>query len=462
MSINVDEWGSRGSERLEEESGRAERAQRSLRRVPLGVRVAVAIVVIGLVPIAVHSTYIVQVGINALLMALLAMGLNVVAGWAGLLDLGYVAFYGFGAYVYALLSSNQVGIHLPGLATILIALVAAAGLGTLVGLPSIRLVGDYLAIVTLFFGQAFVQFVTNVDRGVTGGPGGITGVQPLRLLGLHFTSVQDYYYLLLGVVVVVAGLLHNLNRARLGRAWRALREDPVAAEVMGVPVSRVKLLAFGVGAAIAGLTGTVFAAVEYGAYPTSFGPDYLIMVYAVVVLGGTGKLSGVLVAAGVIIAVPEVLRSPEVSTYLFYILVAAAIVGWLRPWRRMLGVLGGAVAVGFVVRAVVGAAAASAIANLGALGAFGRLWMVDLARPGVVADVAFIVLVASVLAVPRLRGLARTLGEAGLVYLAAFVWENLLVLQPSVTRQLFLGALLIVAMNLRPQGLLGEARVEVV
>lgn len=460
--INVDEWGLETEDRLERRSGPVGFAQRSLARTPPSLRGAMFVALLALLPVVVSSGYILQVGVSALLMVLLAMGLNLVAGWAGLLDLGYVAFFGFGAYLYTLLSSSQIHVELPGLLVMLIVLVASAALGAIVGLPSIRLVGDYLAIVTLFFGEAFVQVVTNVAPNVLGGPGGIPGANPLAILGWHVVSVDDDYVLLLVLGTVIGAILFNLNRSRLGRGWRALREDSLAAEVMGVPVNRMKLLAFTIGAAIAGLTGTVFASVEYGAYPTSFGSEYLIMIYAAVVLGGTGSLPGVIIASGVVVILPEILRSPAAADYLFYVLIIVAIVAWIRPLRRMFLILGSIFAIGFASRAVVAAVWPHALGGSPFLGPFGRAVMINLLNPSGPGDVGFIVVVAGLVVAVQVRGIVRDLLIPALVFLTAFVWQNLLVTQPAITRQLFLGALLVAAMNLRPQGLLGETRVEII
>ncbi|HTX01941.1 MAG TPA: branched-chain amino acid ABC transporter permease, partial [Acidimicrobiales bacterium] len=438
------------------------RAQRRLAAVPASARAAAFVAALALLPVVVSSGYIIEVGVSALLMALLAMGLNLVAGWGGLLDLGYVAFYGFGAYLYALLSSPQINVELPGLLVMLIVLVASAALGCLVGLPSIRLAGDYLAIVTLFFGEAFVQVVNNVAPNVLGGPDGIPGANTIDLAGWHVVSVDDDYVLLLVLGSVVGAVLFNLNRSRLGRGWRALREDGLAAEVMGVPVNRMKLLAFTIGAAVAGLTGTVFASVEYGAYPTSFNSQFLVMIYAAVVLGGTGSLTGVILGAGVVIVLPEVLRSPGAADILFYLLTVVGIVAWIRPLRRMLVILSATLVIGFAARAVVAALRPHALAGSAFFGPVGRAFVISFADPSGPGDVSFIALVVAFVAVVQLHGRRRDLLLPVVLYLAVFAWQNLLVQQPQVTRELFLGVLLVAAMNLRPQGLLGQTRVEVV
>lgn len=460
--INVDEWGVETHDRLERLPGVIGVIQRRLAPTPPSARAAALIVALALLPVFVSSSYIIEVGVSALLMVMLAMGLNLVAGWAGLLDLGYVAFYGFGAYVYALFSSPQIHMQLPGLLVIVIVIVTSALLGCIVGLPAIRLVGDYLAIVTLFFGEAFIQVVTNVAPGVLGGPDGIPGANPLNILGWNVVTVDDSYVLLLVLATIVGVILFNLNRSRLGRGWRAVRENSVAAELMGVPVNRMKLLAFTIGAAIAGLTGVVFASVEYGAYPTSFNAPLLIMIYAVVVLGGTGSLPGVIVASAVVIVLPEVLRSPSAADYLFYVLTFVAIISFIRPLVRMLLIFVGVLATGFIAHALAAAIWPHALSNSSFLGGVGRAFMVMLVNPSGPGDVGFILLVAGLVVAVQVHGWVRNALIPLLVYLAAFVWQNILIVQPEVTREIFLGVLLVVAMNLRPQGLLGEARVEII
>ena len=249
---------------------------------------------------------------------MLAVGLNITVGWAGLLDLGYVAFYGFGAYAYAWVSSDHFDLHWPTVPTILAVVAVTALLGLLVGLPSRRLSGDYLAIVTLFFAQMFYELTVNLDRinvpwsdktlNLTGGPNGIPGIDNMEIFGIDLTSFQDYYFLLLILLAVVVVALHRLNQSRTGRAFRAIREDPLAAELMTIPINWLKLLAFSMGAAVAGLAGTVFAAVQVGTFPQNFQVMLLIMIYAALILGGLGSIPGAILGAVVVGAVPEILR----------------------------------------------------------------------------------------------------------------------------------------------------------
>ncbi len=233
--VGVDEWVARSGHRREYAPGWRGDAQRLFERVGWWQRLGVAAFLGLLVPFFTVNDFQLQVGINALLLALLALGLNVAVGWAGLLDLGYIAFYGFGAYGFALLSSDQLnsptGIHLPALVSVPIVMVAAAVLGLVVGLPSRRLIGDYLAIITLFFGEAFVEFTNNVAPSKLGGPNGITGVDPYKLPVVgSLTTNKQYFWLLLALLVISMAVLHLLDTSRTGRAWRAVREDPLAAE----------------------------------------------------------------------------------------------------------------------------------------------------------------------------------------------------------------------------------------
>jgi ABC-type branched-subunit amino acid transport system permease subunit len=476
VRIGVDDWAAEAAARTQVRAGPLGQVRGALDRLGPGWRLALLVAAVAAVPVLGGSQFVIRVGINALLFALLALGLNVIVGEAGLLDLGYIAFYGFGAYGYALLSSNQFHLHWPSELTILLVTLATAGLGLLLGLPSRRLLGDYLAIVTLFFGQMFVQIVTNLDRfkppwaskplNVTGGPNGIFGVDPIRIGPVHLISQEDYFYLLLGLLAVALVAMHRLVGSRTGRAWRALREDATAAELNGIPVRRLKLFAFAVGGGIAGLSGTTFAAVQLGVFPQNFDLTLLIMIYAAVVLGGAGSLPGVLVGAAVISVLPEVLRNPDNGRLLFYAALLVLLLARVRPWWRPLALLGATVALGVAIRLAAEAlwphAVTAAGAGSDALGRALGAWVVVPTKPVAIGNAAFVLLVAALLAFTRLRGTARTVALVPLLWLAAFVWESRLAAEPSVTRQLLVGAILVVMMNARPHGLLGRPRVEAV
>jgi ABC-type branched-subunit amino acid transport system permease subunit len=469
-SIGADEWVARQVQRREYEPGWRGDLQRRLERVGWWPRLALAALVGAVIPQFGLNDFQLQVGINALLLAMLAVGLNVAVGWAGLLDLGYIAFYGFGAYGFALLSSSQLGahgIHLPAYESIPIVMVGAAILGLLVGLPSRRLIGDYLAIVTLFFGEAFVEFTNNVAPGTLGGPNGITGLDPIRAFGSQITTNRGYFYLLLVLLVLTLVVLHLLDTSRTGRAWRAVREDPLAASVMTVPVNRVKLMAFSFGAMIAALAGTVFAAQQINVFPTDFDTPFLILIYAGLILGGAGSMAGA-VLGGLVISVTldGFLRSPTQAGYIFYGVIVLTLIVKLRPWIKLGAVAAATVAFGFAMHAIVSAISSSAVSGApqssGWIADATRHWVIVPANPTGPGNIGFVLLICMLVAIVQLRGRWRTLLLVPTLYLAACVWEARLVAQPAITRQILIGAILIVMMNARPQGLLGSRRVEVV
>ena len=270
----------------------------------------------------------------ALLYVLLALGLNIVVGFAGLLDLGYVAFYAVGAYMFGLLASPQLtdtfpgiaamfpnGLHTPWWVIIPLGAVLAGGAGVLLGAPTLKLRGDYLAIVTLGFGEIVRVFMNNLDApvNITNGPKGITGIDDISMFGVHFgktghfmgldfPKVTNYYYLFLILVIIGIVVCHRLERSRIGRAWMAIREDEIAAKAMGINTRNLKLLAFGMGATFGGVSGAMFASFQGFISPESFSLQESVMIVAMVVLGGIGHLPGVIVGALLLSALPEVLR----------------------------------------------------------------------------------------------------------------------------------------------------------
>jgi len=257
----------------------------------------------------------------AILYVLLALGLNIVVGFAGLLDLGYIAFYAVGAYVYALLASPQFGLHLPFWVILPIGAAVAALFGVLLGTPTLKLRGDYLAIVTLGFGEIIRIFLNNLSRpvNITNGPQGIAGIDPFRIdgfsfgsfqsfLGLGFSAPVKYYYLLLLVALAVIVVNLRLQNSRIGRAWEAIREDEIAARAMGINTRNLKLLAFAMGASFGGLAGGMFSAIQAFISPESFILVESIMVVSMVVLGGMGNIWGVILGALLLSFVPEILR----------------------------------------------------------------------------------------------------------------------------------------------------------
>jgi branched-chain amino acid transport system permease protein len=416
-----------------------------------------------------------RVAFDTVLYMLLALGLNVVVGWGGLLDLGYVAFYGFGAYAYAILDSDKFGIHLPTLVSIPSVVILGALLGLLLGLPSRRLSGDYLAIVTLFFLQLFQTVMTNGDsafgHNLTGGPNGILRVDPLHLFGHHLAVEHQgvfavsYYYVALAVFAVVFVALWLVNNSRTGRAWRSLREDPLAAESMGMPVNWLKLMSFAFGAAVAALTGTIFAALNASVFPLTFYFVLLIIVYTMVILGGSGSQPGVVLGALIVSPVLEMLRDPGKARILFYVAIVAGVVFAFHLSRKLGLVAGATAAFGFAVHTIASAVDRSWVVGEKAGGFSGAIahWVVvpaHLARW--LPPTAYVGLIALALLLTLVRGPIRLVLLVPTFYAAAFVWENVMLGQSEATRYIILGLLLIALMILRPNGLLGERRVEIV
>ncbi|MBP8307533.1 MAG: ABC transporter ATP-binding protein [Burkholderiaceae bacterium] len=270
----------------------------------------------------------------ALLYIMLALGLNIVVGYAGLLDLGYVAFYAVGAYLYALLSSPHLAENFEWIAamfpnglhnSIWLVIPLSAGLaaffGVVLGAPTLRLRGDYLAIVTLGFGEIIRIFLNNLNApvNITNGPQGISNIDPVSIVGLDLSvpieigsftlqSVQLYYYLFLVLATLVIVTTIRLQNSRLGRAWMAIREDEIAAKAMGINTRNVKLLAFAMGASFGGVSGAMFASFQGFVSPESFVLSESIVIVAMVVLGGMGHIPGVILGAILLYAIPEVLR----------------------------------------------------------------------------------------------------------------------------------------------------------
>lgn len=292
----------------------------------------------------------------ALLYIMLALGLNIVVGFAGLLDLGYIAFYALGAYLTGLLASPQFatvlqsfvdeypsigaslvqifgpeitqnGIHLSVWFIIPLAAAVAALFGALLGAPTLKLRGDYLAIVTLGFGEIIRIFMNNLSGpvNITNGPQGINMIDPVRIVGVslageagsHSTvhlgsfsmpSVNAYYFLFLALCIAIVFVTARLQHSRLGRAWVAIREDEIAAKAMGINTRNIKLLAFAMGASFGGIAGAMFASFQGFVSPESFSLTESIAVLAMVVLGGMGHIPGVILGGVILAALPEVLR----------------------------------------------------------------------------------------------------------------------------------------------------------
>jgi branched-chain amino acid transport system permease protein len=296
---------------------------------------AIVLLVLPWVVGSVGGNYWVRVLDFALLYVVLALGLNVVIGFAGLLDLGYIAFYAVGAYSYALLASPHLttqfpaiaalfpaGLHFPLWGALIISFGLAAIFGVLLGFPTLKLRGDYLAIVTLGFGEIIRIFLNNLDRplNLTNGPKGIGNIDPIDLFGIKLSKpigiwgleipslyLLFYFFLILAVLVVI--VCSRLEHSRIGRAWVAIREDEIAAEAMGIETRNMKLLAFAIGASFAGAAGVLFAAFQGFVSPESFTLWESIVVLAMVVMGGMGHIPGVILGALLLAVFPELLRS---------------------------------------------------------------------------------------------------------------------------------------------------------
>ncbi len=485
-----DEWVAQIDTRRAGPSGLAGRLITGWIALPIGWRFLALLAAGVLIPLLTRNDYYLRVVGTVWLFATLAVGLNVVIGYAGLLDLGFVAFYGLGAYAFALLSSGKFGVHWPSWAALLFIGGLSILFGLLLGSPSLRLSGDYLAIVTLGFGLVFVQLGLTLDRvslpgrntalDITGGSNGLINLDPLKFFGFSLTSVTHYYYALLIWLAVVLIVIYRLNQSRFGRAWRAMREDPLAAEAMGMPTKQLKLFAFACGAAVAGITGGIFAAWQHSVFPNNFDTDSLISLYAMVVLGGVGSLPGVVVGAGVLTVVPELLRSPELSRVVFYAGLALALVFLVRPRRQGVIVLASVIVLGMVLRLGVQSVApgwlspptiqiAAASISSGferAAQAFGiviQKWILLPKVPLLAGNLAFALLIPALLGWARMApGRWKPILLVPLLYLLTFVWETRLSAEPAITRLLLIGSLLVTLMIFRPHGLFGTRRVEIV
>lgn len=295
-------------------------------RVPRTVYAGLGIAIAAIFPLlnlaGLVETAWLRVGVISLLFVMLSLGLNIVMGETGLLNLGYIAFFAFGAYTTALLSSPKFELRWPFLAVVVLSTLIAMVAGFVIGLPTLRLRGDYLAIVTLAFGEIVRLTIINL-QGFTNGPNGITGIYSPRLasegalasLGdaswtkwLVIDKPIEYYYLVLVCVVITAILLSNLKNSRVGRAWNALREDELAAVSAGITAARAKMLSVVLSAGIAGFAGSLYAYYSNVISPESFLFMQSVIVVCMVVLGGMGSIPGVILGAIVLQALPQVIR----------------------------------------------------------------------------------------------------------------------------------------------------------
>ncbi|GHU76584.1 branched-chain amino acid ABC transporter permease [Clostridia bacterium] len=276
--------------------------------------------------------------------AILSMGLNIVVGFTGLLNLGYAAFYAVGAYLYAIFASRQANNFIAGgffplsgywfWAFLLFALVVSGLVGFLLGLPVLRLKGDYLAIVTLGFAEIIRLTFNNLSKpiNITNGPMGITPIQPPMLFGMKLDQPVHYYMIVLVLLGLTILVVRNLEHSKIGRSWVAIREDELVARTMGVPIVRMKLLAFTIAAGLAGMMGVVFAAMQKFVDPTSFTFMESIVILCMVILGGTGSLRGVIIGA-MCVTVLQLQILKDLSQWLTELTTSGALnlPAWLNP-----------------------------------------------------------------------------------------------------------------------------------
>jgi branched-chain amino acid transport system permease protein len=460
LKIGQDRWAAEAAARSDR---RRQRWSEIVRRVETAnpLLLVGALAALGAVVVAAGNDYLLRVAAMACVMAILALGLSVIVGLVGLLDLGYIAFAAVGGYTYALLSSDQLGVQLPSWAGLSLAVLLAVGMALLLALPALRLSGDHLAIVTLGFAQVVLLLAVSMSRvavpwsttplNVTGGPNGIVGIARIRLLGWEVAGQRPSFILLLAVLGLLFLGLTALDRSPLGRAWRATREDALAAAALGLPVRQLKLLAVAAGAATAGLGGALYAAWQGAVFPTDFGLDVLLTLYAMVLLGGLGSLPGAVLGALLLAVVPELLRSPATAHMLFYGGLAVAL---LSVGRRGAVALGLAALLGVLVRLTAPWLWSDAVTIQG--------WLAVPRDATTAGNLAFVAAVGLLLAASRVRRApVQVVLLALALYGLIFAWEVRLAEQPSVARQLLFGAALVILVIYRPYGLLGRPRVEV-
>jgi branched-chain amino acid transport system permease protein len=267
---------------------------------------AVALIPVAILPFLAND-YALDVATISGIYIILALGLNVVVGFAGLLNLGFAAFYAIGAYSYALLNT-RLGLGFWSALPVSVLLTAASGF--LLAIPALRLKGDYLAIVTLGFGEIVRLILNNWDR-FTRGPNGISGIDPPYFLGTPVSGLMYYYFLVLFFVVLTVFVMHRVKDSKTGRAWISIREDEIASAAMGIPTTRYKLYAFAFGALWAGLAGCLFAAKMRFVSPESFTFVESVLILCMVIVGGIGSITGVVLGAVLLVFLPEILREAQ-------------------------------------------------------------------------------------------------------------------------------------------------------
>lgn len=294
-------------------------------RLKLGMAILDLVLIMPLVGLT--NTYYLDVITQVGIYAILAIGLNVVVGFSGLLNLGYAGFYAAGAYIYAIFASSQASSFITNgtfpisgnwfWLFLLISMGVSAIIGVLIGLPVLRVRGDYLAIITLGFGEIIRIVLNSMDKpvNITNGPKGIGPISPPEIFGIKLDAPIHYYFIVLLLFILTIIFANRLNNSRIGRAWAAIRENEIAANTMGIPLVKMKLLAFAIGASLAGMMGVIFAAKQTFVDPSSFGFMESIGILTMIIMGGMGSVSGVIIgAAAVIILQLQLLK--ELSNFL--------------------------------------------------------------------------------------------------------------------------------------------------
>ena len=291
---------------------------------------ALLVDIIIVLPISIYpNSHFMSIATQICIYAILAVGLNIVVGFAGLLDLGYVAFYAAGAYFYAIFASRQATQIIPvsimnfpvsGMyfwLFLFLSMFVSGLVGIILGLPVLRLKGDYLAIVTLGFGEIIRIILNNLDRpvNITNGPKGISSINPPSIFGMELDSPIHYYFIVLFILIFVMFFVNRIDNSRIGRAWVAIKEDELAARTMGIQLVKMKLMAFAYGAALAGMVGVVFSAMQKYIDPTSFSFMESIGILAMVILGGLGNMSGAVLGAAILVVI-QLLVLKDLSEYL--------------------------------------------------------------------------------------------------------------------------------------------------
>jgi len=276
-----------------------------------GIALSVLIIFVVILPLFANN-YIEEVATNVLFYIILALGLNIVVGYAGLVDLGYAAFFAVGAYTTGILSKFGLDFWL----TIPIAVVFSVIAGVIIGGPTLRLRSDYLAIVTLGFGEITRISARNME--ITGGASGLVGIQRPTIFGHILNQVTDFYYMFFALTILAVIVAIRLHNSRLGRAWQYIREDEDAAEAMGIDPVMTKLYAYMIGAAYGGVAGAFFAVKMTAISPETFAFTQSAMILLAVILGGMGKIPGVIVGAAFLVLFPEIFRGIGQMRMLFF------------------------------------------------------------------------------------------------------------------------------------------------